>query len=449
MNNKANFFDSKDGDRKYTAEDFRNWLKGFFTNGVAANQLFVESNNGMSVKVHPGFTHINGYAKKLEEEEITIQPIASGALTERIDSIIVELDTENEDVEIKYGQDQTTPVRTGSKYQLIIAKIHVPTDATTSAYNLTQASIEDTRMDDTICGYIVRFIDKYSYTDELQTHTEYVDGFDADHFDEFEEWFAGVQDLFTPQVAANMQALVTALQGRVSDVDDKLSDETDEATSLTNRYAALQAFSKVIVKTATIPSHSEYSGVPSELSNIYGETDVKNYGIIAALPDDIDSSKVAGILLRVKLGTNNAFDDVFLTGQNGYYEGRAEATYYGNNGMYYLPGGGSTGYARTLSYVNSNTPSETAAAGATVQTTGADFRVTITSFTGKPKALCVKSGKVCSLTQSIGWSSPYAFSSPKGTVEDLDPYNTNGGYWKADRKVLMVYGPAILILKTQ
>lgn len=372
MNNVANFFDSKEGDRKYTAEDFRNWLKGFLTNGVVANQLFAQAGEGMTITVSPGFAFINGYWKRFDETELEVQPASAGATNERIDAVVVELDTENEDMTIKIETNQQTPVRTGSIYQLIIAKIYVPAAATTSAYALSQSKIKDTRMDEDLCGYIARFMSAYSFEDEIAAYDAFVESMISGKFGEFDSWFEAAQSIFTPTVATDLQNLISTLNARITTAGNKLTTETNEIIALDNRAKAIIPFTKNTFTWFKLPS-------ASEVADIYGADDADTYNIIASL-EGIDWDKVVAIIGKVKMNGSYSgigYGDILLT-RHDYGNGNFSLRGYGQIH-------GIQSYSRTIASVNSTAP--TTANKSSCYLGGAYFELVRTQISGKPDAL--------------------------------------------------------------
>lgn len=245
MSEYAKFFDSKDGDRKYNAQDFREWLRQLYPNGVAENGLFATvDEDARTITVGAGFVNINGYlnyqyvagcAKTFEE---TTFEIPAAGNTDRIDAIIIEFNEEAKDITLRYqvGTDSApTPVRTATVYQLIPAEISVRAGST----KITQADVTDTRMVKDLCGYIVRLIDSYDFTTILEQYSDYTDQFIQDNFDEFDEWFQSMRSNFTAETVALVTAKVTALKNQVDGYIDDVSDYVDEASSLHNRFNAL------------------------------------------------------------------------------------------------------------------------------------------------------------------------------------------------------------------
>jgi len=80
MNDYAYFYNSKDGDRKYDADSFSNWLKQLFTDGVINGGLQVVANGDMTLTVRTGTGLIGGKIKIFEENTTLTLGVASGTL---------------------------------------------------------------------------------------------------------------------------------------------------------------------------------------------------------------------------------------------------------------------------------------------------------------------------------------------------------------------------------
>lgn len=237
MNEHAKFFDSKDGDRKYNANDFREWLRDLYPTGVMENGFFVTANDDMTVTVGAGFVNIGGSVKTFEETTLTVP--AAGP-SDRIDAVIIELNEDEKDIAITYAvgtQTAPTPVRTDTVYQLIPAEITVKSGAT----SITQADITDTRMVNDICGYIVRLVDSYDFTTILTEYNDFLTQFITDNFDEFDDWFQQMQGVFSASNIATVTTLVQNIQSSVSGYQDDMVGYTGEAASLHNRFDAVVA----------------------------------------------------------------------------------------------------------------------------------------------------------------------------------------------------------------
>ncbi len=65
---KATFFNSKDGDRKYNAADWANYFKPLFVSGVFNGDLSVSAGTGMQVVVATGYAWLEGYGYNNTED---------------------------------------------------------------------------------------------------------------------------------------------------------------------------------------------------------------------------------------------------------------------------------------------------------------------------------------------------------------------------------------------
>lgn len=177
-------------DRVYDAEDVTSYLDKLVGNGVFPNPadcLQVFASSGMNVVVRGGQAWINGH--KLINTAAMVLPVdASDVVLGRIDRVVAYVDhTERAcGIEIKKGTLAADPVapevvRTDDRYELSLATIAVPKQATT----IRTLDITDTRMDSAVCGYVQGLIQQIS-TDTMWAQQQ--SAFDA--------WFQSVQDQF-------------------------------------------------------------------------------------------------------------------------------------------------------------------------------------------------------------------------------------------------------------
>ena len=157
MSDHAYFYNSKDGDRKYDADSFSNWLMQLFTDGVINGGLQVVANGDMTLTVRTGTGLIGGKIKIFEENTTLTLGVASGTLN-RIDSVVLRRDDEARDfsIAIVKGSPAENPVapgltRSGNIYELKLADVTVAKGVAA----VTQASVKDTRADDRVCGWVI------------------------------------------------------------------------------------------------------------------------------------------------------------------------------------------------------------------------------------------------------------------------------------------------------
>lgn len=221
-------FQSITNDRQYSDVDFANYFSQFFKNGVAVGvgtglQVKATSPASMSVTVGTGGALING-RQLTNSAEHTVTLTAASTTVARIDSIVVQLSLPLRQVSIVYKEGSTTVQRDSNIYELQLATITVPQNASA----ITSANITDKRANTTVCGYSTPFTevnlqslqDQYqSMLDEAFTVVQTSMNADASTLDTlltdqqtlFNTWFQGLQDTLTANVEANLQAQIDVL----------------------------------------------------------------------------------------------------------------------------------------------------------------------------------------------------------------------------------------------
>lgn len=194
MSEKSGFFDAIQSgltyDRVYSAADYCDNLATIIKNGVrysAANDLAVTPNGGLNLAVAPGRAWLEGhyYYNDAINTSLTLDTAPTGTQV-RIDLIVVRLDTSvpvrAAQLAIVKGTPSNDPVapsltRAGSIYEIQLAAITIPAGTT----DITSAMIEDTRGDDTVCGWaasvtpaIMSMLRSYMQTETLTAPTSTV-----------------------------------------------------------------------------------------------------------------------------------------------------------------------------------------------------------------------------------------------------------------------------------
>lgn len=216
----ALFYKSVNGDRVYDDTSFEHWLKKFFTSGVFLNDLYVTSNNDMTVNVGTGYVNADGKVKVFEAET-TLQIETAGATYPRIDSIVLERNDAERDILLKvikggYSSEPVAhvPVRQDGIYQLVIAQILV--DA--GAVKVTQANITDTRAYTDLCGIVAGAVDQVDFG---QLQAQYDAAF-KEWFEQLEDYISEDTELMLMSDVANLKTQVGAMEQAFRDGCDKL-----------------------------------------------------------------------------------------------------------------------------------------------------------------------------------------------------------------------------------
>lgn len=195
-------------DRTYDADSFSDWLKKFFTTGVFNGELQVTASGGMGISVSAGYVNIKGKVMMFEQTPLTVGT-ADGTYY-RIDSVVIERNDTDRQFYIKVVQGNTgtedsvqgvTPVRSGTIYQLVIARIMVRPGATA----ITQADITDTRADADLCGIVASTVTEMDFSQFKAQFDAYFEDFKSGKQTDFNAWFANLQYVLDGDVAGHLQ----------------------------------------------------------------------------------------------------------------------------------------------------------------------------------------------------------------------------------------------------
>lgn len=244
------FFNSVNGDRRYTAEQMNNPYKGIVSNGVLAKtddstSFQVQEKSGLNIVVKEGY---GIFADKWAILDVDLQltiptPHVSYA---RIDSVIVRIDLREEirngSIEYVQGTPQENPVapeliRTSSIIEYRLANITVKANAMA----ITQANIEDTRPS-ADCGFVTNLLQN---SDISATYAQWQS--------QFEEWLAK-NDNWVESKKNEHEEFITTEQAEYNEwTDEKRTAYEKWFNNLTEDLtvgAFLQHFSNHYVTTA-------------------------------------------------------------------------------------------------------------------------------------------------------------------------------------------------------
>ena len=187
------FFDSVNGDRRYSADDFTHFLGNLVSDGVIAtpaNALQIQEAEGMTVKVSAGWAYIQGhYVHNDNDLYFTIDD--SDILLNRADRIVLRLDKPNRKIEIavkkgepQYLNDDGTVIlpyiqRDENIWELSLGWIGISAGQT----SIVQAHITDERSRTDICGWVTGLIQQIDTTSLF-----------AQYDNAFWTWFNGIKD---------------------------------------------------------------------------------------------------------------------------------------------------------------------------------------------------------------------------------------------------------------
>lgn len=175
------FFNSVDGDRRYTADQMSTYFKGLISDGVyegVGSALVVTASDGMTVNVGTGRAIID--CKWINLDGVESLPISPASPTQaRYTAVVVRLDIENRLMEITTvdGEPAASPVMPEiSENELCLAMVYV----TANAVSISQTNITDMRGSQ-YCLWVTGLIE------QLDTSTLFLQWQTA-----FDEWFSAL-----------------------------------------------------------------------------------------------------------------------------------------------------------------------------------------------------------------------------------------------------------------
>lgn len=225
---RCGFFDAnlvgEEYDRVYLAAQFAAYFASFIGNGVYAehsNQLQVVAMHTpqMQVGVEKGQGWINGYWYENTDTMYLPIEVADGVLN-RIDSIVLRLGfaERNMWLMVKKGTPAVNPIapevtRTADYYDLQLATVSIPA----SSIRITQAQIQDTRMNQDVCGWVTGVVKQLDTTTLFNQFETYFQEFKENNQADYEEW-----------TETQKQAWLSWISGQETDFTDWTDEQKEE-----------------------------------------------------------------------------------------------------------------------------------------------------------------------------------------------------------------------------
>lgn len=191
------FFNSVNGDRVYNADQMSEMFDGLISDGVFQNvggAMQVVVNDGLTVNVSTGRARINSQWAKID----TAYPItlnSAHVTLNRYTAICLRVDFANRQIELiaRDGENATSPskpaiVRDSYYYELILAYIYIGAGATT----ITQANIEDTRANTSLCGIVSSLVQNL---DTENLYNQYIAAYN-EQLATMDAWFTAQRNAF-------------------------------------------------------------------------------------------------------------------------------------------------------------------------------------------------------------------------------------------------------------
>ena len=227
---RCGFFDAnlvgEQYDRVYLAAQFTAYFASFIGNGVYAehsNQLQVVAmpTPQMQVGVEKGQGWINGYwYENTDTMHLPIE-VADGVLN-RTDPIVLRLGIAERNMwlMVKKGTPAINPTapevtRTADYYDLQLATVSIPA----SSIRITQAQIQDTRMNQDVCGWVTGVVKQLDTTTLFNQFETYFQEFKENNQADFDTWFENIKGQLGEDVAGNLQNQIDEHEARLNNLE--------------------------------------------------------------------------------------------------------------------------------------------------------------------------------------------------------------------------------------
>ena len=187
----SGFFNSVNGDRLYNADQMSRIFEGLITDGVyesVANKLAVQPNSGMTIQIATGRGWFGRHWVN-NDSEYKLTVAQSDVILNRYVAVVIKVDDTDAVRDavpyLKYSDFATTPekptmTRTETVKEYCLAYIYIKAGATA----ITASDIEDTRANESLCGWVTGLIEQLSSATLFDQFTAI-----------FNNWFSGLQDI--------------------------------------------------------------------------------------------------------------------------------------------------------------------------------------------------------------------------------------------------------------
>ena len=256
------FFDSVNGDRRYSSDDWDDYFRPLFKTGVFTGDLRVTAGPGMAITIAPGYAWMDGKTYHSDSDHVINLATASGNLN-RYDGVVIRLDRTARVIgaRVKTGNQETYPskptvTRNATAFEIMLADIYVKAGTTT----ITQSMITDHRLDAEVCGLVTGTVEQIDY---------------AQIFAQFTAYFSEQQSAFDGWMSNEKTAFLTWAQGMIDDLDG-------------------DALGNILMRLARLEGIASEGDIDAILDGTYTNTDAsspffnENYFSDVATGNDID-----------------------------------------------------------------------------------------------------------------------------------------------------------------
>lgn len=253
-------------DRASDSEQLADLIKSFFTSGILGTGGFNIAKTGtLAYAISPGKALVNGRYCVLDTPQ-TITTAGGGAAP-RIDTVVLRcdlsLDVRGFVLDVVTGTPAASPVAPALRRDDIVWEMGLYNfRVAANASDIPISSVEDTRLDNARCGYVVEAMEDFDTTQFYNQIQADLADFRVKNKAAFDEWFADVQTTLDGDVAGNLlnrinsKASAVAVSALIPAASWTTVDDVNISGSV---YVPGVTADNVVIATPDPISHSEYA----------------------------------------------------------------------------------------------------------------------------------------------------------------------------------------------
>ncbi|MDV2633184.1 hypothetical protein RZO31_09945 [Lactococcus lactis] len=232
-------FVSANGDRAYGPADWMQFYANIFSTGIVPNtglpgytgfQVVQTDTPSLNINVGPGAAIIKG-GQIMNTAPKSFQIPAPLTSQSRTDSLVVQWNNSSRSGDVIYKTNSIQVTQTADVYELQIATINVPANAS----SIAQSNITDTRADTKVCGYS----SPYESIKTGDLLAQFKSELEANGV-VFSDWFENIKGQLSEDAAGNLQNEIDNLTSIKAD-DSKVVHNTGDET-----IAGKKTFNEVV-----------------------------------------------------------------------------------------------------------------------------------------------------------------------------------------------------------
>lgn len=208
-------------DRVYSSSDFDELFKMFFTSGVRltdGTDLKVNAKTGLTVTLKAGRAFLDGKWYSLPEDTDLTLPANTTSNPLKY-AICITKDQSQRKCTGSYRTGDMAPVRSSSKYELILAIVTVGVGVS----SISQSNIQDTRADSEYCGIVQAAVQDVDFTELFTQFSAQMQEQLSNNQQQFDTWFNEIKGQLTEDAAGN-------LQNEINDLEEQLTQGLQDVT---------------------------------------------------------------------------------------------------------------------------------------------------------------------------------------------------------------------------